>query len=91
MLNVKLLVHHVTGRLLKVNQASNHQREWRVLAQIHVFSISVPVGEQQSFPVPVTCTGKEISEKMFGSQQPSEQYREMTGGGLRTGGSMFSH
>jgi hypothetical protein len=38
------------------NQAPNHQREWTVGAQLHVFSISAPVGEQQSFHVPVTCT-----------------------------------
>ena len=59
-------------------------------AEIHVFSISAPVEEQQSFHVPVNRTVcKRNTVPMFGAlavySGDLSSYRESIGGGLRTG------
>jgi hypothetical protein len=62
-----------------------------VEAELHVFSISALVGEQQSFHVPVTCTGaKKYRTDVWwtdwvGYSGDLNCYREIIGGGLRTG------
>jgi hypothetical protein len=59
-------------------------------AELHVFSISAPVGEQRSFHVPVNRTVcKRNTVPMFGAlavhSGDLSRYRESIDGGLRTG------